>query len=550
MDVWASLLDILILLTAALALGAVAERLGQNAIIGFLLAGTLLGPNATNLLRSHQALEQVAELGVVLLLFAIGLEFSWNRLRQLGAQALGAGALQVVLTTGVVAIACVVMGFSGRPSIAIGAMVALSSTACVLRVLVERAELDSMHGRRALGVLLLQDAAVVPLVLIVTLLGHGDGGGAGIWLELGKSLGLGAALVLALWLTYRFVVPWLLGLRSATRNRELTILIAVASALGAAWGAHWLGFSPALGAFLAGMLLGGSNFAVQVRADITALRTLFVTLFFSSIGMLADPVWAFENWQIVVLAITAVVVGKTALTALSLRAFGLQFAYAAATGICLAQVGEFSIVLARIAVESNLLDADGLRLIVSVTIGTLFVTPYLIACAPAVVKTVGRWSTREREIATAEADLTNDIPSSGHVVIVGFGPAGQRTAEGLLQVGFRDIVVIDFSARSAELAAGYGLRCVTGDAARHDVLEEAQVQEAAVFAVTIPDPTAARGIIEQVRVTAPNTPIIARARYHIARWQLKFAGASVVVDEEDHVGHRIAMGLREMLSAD
>lgn len=149
MDLWASLLDILILLSAALALGAVAERLGQNAIIGFLLAGTVLGPNATNLLRSHQSLEQVAELGVVLLLFAIGLEFSWNRLRQLGAQALGAGALQVAMTTGVVAIACLFLGLSGRPAVAIGAMIALSSTACVLRVLVERTELDSMHGRRA-----------------------------------------------------------------------------------------------------------------------------------------------------------------------------------------------------------------------------------------------------------------------------------------------------------------------------------------------------------------------------------------------------------------
>jgi CPA2 family monovalent cation:H+ antiporter-2 len=249
------------------------------------------------------------------------------------------------------------------------------------------------------------------------------------------------------------------------------------------------------------------------------------------------------------MASVAVVVGKTALTAFSLRAFGLQFAYAAATGVCLAQVGEFSIVLARIAVDSKLLDADGLRLIVSVTIGTLFVTPYLIACAPSVAKTVGRWTSRRRDLAVADSEADDASPTRGHVIIVGFGPAGQRAAEGLMQVGFRNIVVIDFSARSAELAAGFGLKCITGDAARHDVLEEAHVHSAAVFAVTIPDPAAARGIIEQVRVTAPNTPIIARARYHIARWQLSFAGAAVVVDEEDHVGHRIALGLREMLDA-
>ncbi|MFH1417633.1 MAG: cation:proton antiporter, partial [Planctomycetota bacterium] len=275
MDIWTALLDVLILLFAALALGALCERLGQSAILGYLLAGTLLGPNALDAMPNHRAVSAIAELGVALLLFTIGLEFSWRRLRNLGPIALAGGTLQVVLTGAVAAGICSVLGLGGPASVAVGAMIALSSTACVLRVLAGRAEIDSVHGRNALGILLLQDISLIPLVLIITALG-GEGSMAQMGWEMGRAIGGAAVLIAVFYVLFNYFVPLVLSTEATARSRELTILLAIVTVVGAAWAAHRVGLSPALGAFVAGMLLAGSPFAIQIRADVASLRTLFV----------------------------------------------------------------------------------------------------------------------------------------------------------------------------------------------------------------------------------------------------------------------------------
>ncbi|MHC4448263.1 MAG: cation:proton antiporter domain-containing protein, partial [Planctomycetota bacterium] len=347
-DLWGALLDLLILLVAALALGALCERLRQSAILGYLLAGTLLGPHALNVISEGQEVKVLAEMGVALLLFTIGLEFSWRRLRRMGATALGGGTLQIVLTALPAVAVATLLRLDVRAAIAIGVIVALSSTACVMRVLLARAELDSIHGRHALGILLLQDLAVVPLVVLVTVLGGVGTSGEAVW-ALVKMVGVAVALVAAFYVLFNHVVPRVFGMQTMQRNRELPILLAIVTGLGSAWAAHELGSSPAVGAFVAGLLLGGSPFAAQIRADIASLRTVLMTLFFSAIGMLGDLQWIAQHWMAVAGLVAAIVLGKSAVVWVVLRSFRQTHRHALHTGLCLAQVGEFSFVLAVVA---------------------------------------------------------------------------------------------------------------------------------------------------------------------------------------------------------
>ncbi len=548
MDTWSVILDVLILLLTAIVLGSLFERLKQSAILGYLIAGTLLGPNALNLMANHEEVAAIAELGVALLLFTIGLEFSWSRLRSIGRMALGGGTLQVLLTGALSTWVCTFFGLEWRPALAVGAMIALSSTACVLRILVNRTELDSVYGRNTLGILLLQDVAVVPLVIVVTVLG-GKGSGARIGWEIGRAVGMAALLVGALYLLLNFLVPRLLRAKEAARNRELPILLAIVTAVGAAWVSHKLGLSPVLGAFVAGILLAESPFATQIRADVAPLRTLFVTLFFSSIGMLSNPAWALENWPTVVAVVAAIVFGKTLVASVVARLFRSSPGHAVATGICLAQVGEFSFVLAGIAQHGKLIDSNLFELIITATIVTLFLTPYLISLAPHLSRAVGRLTARgPRELhPSRETSLDRDAKLNGHIVIVGFGPAGQGAAEVLIREQEAPVVVVELNSGSAAKAQANGFRTYIGDATRAEVLEKLNLEAAGIVVVTPPDPTTVRQIIEQVHSFSPETSIIARARYHMYRSSLTLAGAHAVVDEEEEVGLRIAFEVRRIL---
>lgn len=550
-DSWQALLDVLILLLAALVLGALCERLKQNAILGYLLAGTLLGPNALDWMPSHRAVATIAELGVALLLFSIGLEFSWRRLRGVGPMALGGGTLQVLLTGAAAAGICMALGLGGRTAFSIGAMIALSSTACVVRLLVRRAEIDTIYGRHALGILLFQDIAVVPLVLIVTMLGR-EGTPAQVLWNGGRAIVSGGVLGVALYLMLKYILPLLIGVAEAARNRELPIILGMVTAVGAAWVAHRLGLSPVLGAFVAGLLLAESPYATQIRSDVAPLRTLFVTLFFSSIGMLADPVWVFHNGALVLAVAVAILLGKAAVASGVGCLFGSTLGHAVAMGICLAQVGEFSFVLAGVARAGGLIDADLFKLVISATIVTLFATPYLVNAAWPVARILARTMAPGDTPAKRGAELAAapDEVLDGHVLIVGFGPAGRRVAETLIRHHKPALVVVELNSKTAAIGRGYGLRTCVGDATRVEMLEYLRVAQAAAVIVTIPDPAGSRQVIEGVRSIAPAVPVFARARYHVYRWELLLAGAEVVVDEEDEVGLRLARYAERKLRSD
>ncbi|XAM00823.1 cation:proton antiporter [Phycisphaeraceae bacterium D3-23] len=548
MDLWNVLFDILALLLAAIVLGALCERLRQSPILGYLAAGTLFGPNALGIIANADEVATLAELGVALLLFTIGLEFSWSRLKRLGPAALGGGGVQVLLTMALAAAAAASLGLPTRTSLAIGAIVALSSTACVLRLLMARAEMESSHGRHALGILLMQDIAVVPLVLLVTVLG-GQGTLQEVAIDVLKTLGWACVLVAVLYLLLNQVLPRVLHFDSLHRNRDFPILMAIVTGLGSAWASHKFGLSPALGAFVAGMLIAESPFATQVRADVASIRTILVTLFFSSIGMLGDPAWFIQHLSSVLGLVLAIVLGKALVIWAVLRLFRLTHANALAAGLCLAQVGEFSFVLAAIG-RGNVISNELFALIISATITTLFFTPYLVAFAPRFSRAVvNRLRSFDLISQGVEAGSAKAEVAKSHLVIIGFGPAGQAVGRAFLRQAER-VTVIDTNPSMVYDAKHLDFVGHIGDAMHPDVLEHIGIRSATAAVVTVPDPAAAIAIVELIRSIAPHVHIIARARYHRYFADLQSSGADEVVDEEQFVGARLAARLRKRLKTE
>ncbi len=549
MPFWEALTEVLILLAGALVLGAVFERLRQSAILGYLLAGLLLGPGGPlKWVQAAESVDAIAELGVSLLLFVIGLEFSLRRLLKIGAVGLGGGSLQVILTCIIGAGVARWIGLQGAEAVAVGAIVCLSSTACVLRVLSDRAEMDSMTGRTCLGVLLLQDIAVVPLVLIVTMLGDNPSPAA-IMLGLGQKLLLIIGLGLVMYLISAFLLPRVMRDPTLSRNRELAILLSIVLAIGSAWAAHGVGLSPAIGAFIAGMLLAESPFSVQVRADVGALRALFVTLFFTSVGMLGDIKWIASNWALIVMTVGIIIVGKTLITSAVVRLFMPRIRHAAGAGLSLAQVGEFSFVLAQVAFAggSGILQENTFKLFVSSTLVTLFLTPYLVAGGPKfgrviqrAVRAVGLEKPSPVEPSAATATLKD------HIIVIGFGPAAQRMYAKMFKRQ-TNLLVVDLNPRNLTLAKSMGLGVQVGDATNPELVQHLGIPEARVVVVTIPDHRAVVTVIRHVRSLRADIPIIARSRYHVFADDIQRAGATTTVNEEDWIGRRLGLEVNRLL---
>jgi len=539
MEIWETIAKLVLLLSVAFVLGTTAQRLKQSSIIGYLLAGTILGPT----LFDRQALSHWGELGVSLLLFSIGLEFSLGRLKRLGAMALLGGILQVAVTLTIFALIFSFQHAIG-PAVALGEMLAVSSTAIVLRTLMDRAEMDSVSGRAALGILLIQDIAVVPLVLSLTVMSHGGTAGE-IAVKIGQTIAAAGGLVSVFYGLFYHVIPRLLMRRGLFADRELVVLLAIILAFGSAWAAHSLGLSPALGAFLAGMLLAESPFASQIRSDVGSLRTLFVTLFFTSVGMLADPTWFLAHWIEVIAWLIFVFLGK------ALIIFGIGVVlkmspvYALAAGITLAQIGEFSFVLASEAKSGGLINDHVFSLAVSVTILSMLLAPYMVTFArPAARWIIGRFATGMRWHSVLPIEPMQG--RAGGIYIVGFGPAGRKVARALLELGIQPHV-IELNPRSVNAALRMGLKVHLGDASHADIIAHAGIQGACVIVVTVPDPRSAKRILQNIHALSPSSSVIVRSRYHIATPELWELGAAFAVDEENVVGRELARQVVQFL---
>jgi CPA2 family monovalent cation:H+ antiporter-2 len=542
MDSWSLLARVVALLGVAAGLGVLLRRLGQNAVVGYLLAGVVLGPTGFGLIASGQELRGLSELGVALLLFSIGLEFSFARLRQMGRVAMAGGVLQIAVTLAAAAGMLRAAGMELNEALVLAAAIAMSSTAVVLRVLMDNAQLDSRHGRVSLGILLAQDVAVVPLLLATDALAENLGGPEALARFGLKAVGMAAASLL-LWVAARYLAPALFAQALLSRNRELPVIVAACASLGAAAGARAVGVSPAIGAFAAGVVLAESPFATQMRADLTPLTAVFVATFFASIGAIVDLP---GGWQIlyVLLAAAGVLVLKTVVAAAVVWVFQRSFRVSVAAGLALSQVGEFTFVLADNGNRRGLITAEVLEFLVAVSLVTLIATPYIIGAAPRLTALLLRRvpARQRRGLESAPAEKKWD-----RVIVVGYGPAGQQVVGALRQADI-PFLVLEFNPNTVA-AFGSTLPIELGDATQPEILQHVGVGQCRAVVVTIPDPSAARVIVEQATRLAPNVPVIVRARYHQYAAMLDHAGASSTVDEEQIVGTEMARQVVGQLTA-
>ncbi|WP_373044422.1 cation:proton antiporter [Vulgatibacter sp.] len=527
-------------LTVIAGLGAlvalVLGRLRLPTVAGLLFAGAVVGPWGFGLVRSVHAIEVLAELGVVLLLFTIGLEFSLERLRVIFRQVVLGGSVQVGLTVLVVAGVALALGENLGASVFYGFVFALSSTAIVLRALAERRELDAPHGRFIVGALIFQDLLVVPMVLIVPLLAPGKSLGTAS-AQIGLALLKAAFLVVAVVLIARLVVPRIFRWVAASRSREIFLLAVLAVCIGTAWLTSLAGLSLALGAFLGGMVVAGTEYGHRAAGDVGPLRDVFVSLFFVSLGMLFDVRVVIAAPLVVLLLLLGFLVlkGFLATIAALLMRFPARAAWLA--GVGLAQFGEFGFVLARIAQQHGVIDGPETQRLLAAGILSMFLTPVLARIAPHVAAGESLLAPLEKLIGARGIDQTTAERGhfAGHLIVAGYGVAGKLLTGALERSGFR-YLVLELNPETVTAARKEGKPVYYGDAASPEALQHAGIDDAVAVVLLMNDPHAARLVADTATRIAPGTPVLVRSHYLAESARLIELGAADVVVEEVEAG--------------
>ncbi len=526
------LTDIVVLLGISLVVLYLSHGFRLPPVVAFLATGVLVGPHGLGLVQAVHEVEQLAEIGVILVLFAVGLEFSLKDLMRMGRTVLVGGTIQVFGVLGLVWAGLAAAGMAQREALFLGFIAALSSTAVVLRVLQQRAEMDAPHGRTTLGVLVYQDLMIVPMMLLVPVLAGGGGG-------IGRALGafaVKAVLILALVLVLgRWVVPRLLARVVGTRSRDMFLLAVVTLCLAVAWAAAGAGLSLALGAFLAGLVISESEYSHQALADILPFRDLFASFFFISIGMLLDVRLAVEQPLFLLLLVTGLVVLKAGVAGVATLALGLSLRTATLTGVALAQVGEFSFILAGTGLEEGLLGPDAYQWFLAAAVMSIGATPFLIAAAPRLAGVLDRLPFPARikagALVASATDTPDAPPASDHVVIVGMGVNGGNVARAASVAGI-PYVVIEMNPSVVREQRDAGVPVQYGDATQAAVLEHAGITRARVVVVAISDAAATRRVTALARELNAGARIVARTRYQHEVEPLRSAGADLVIPEE------------------
>lgn len=519
--------DLVVLLFLSLGIVLLFQRLRQPPVVGFLAAGVVLGPHGLSLIHDVHQVELLAEVGVILLLFTLGLEFSLTALARLRRQVLLGGSLQAALTILLAAPLALALG-GWRQSVLLAGLVALSSTVIVLKLLGDRGEVDTPHGRAVVGILLFQDLLVIPMMLGVQFLAGEARLQTGAAL---RSLVAGLLLAAAILLAARWVVPRFLAEVVRTRRRELFVLTLVLICLGTAWATSRTGLSLALGAFLAGVTVSESEYGAQALADVLPLRDTFSSLFFISIGMLFDLRFVLQHPLLVGGAVASVLALKSLTGAAAVWGLGLGLRSSVLGGLALAQVGEFSFVLARAGVALGVLEAPHYQMFLGVAVTSMFATPFLLAAAgpladrllttrlPAWVLEGWRPAPRPPE------------PPGDHVVIVGYGLNGSNLARVLRAVEI-PYLILEMNPERVWEARGRGEPILYGDGGRPEALEHLRLDRARALVVVISDPLSTRRMVAVARARWPHLTIIARTRYLAEVEELYRLGATEAVPEE------------------
>jgi CPA2 family monovalent cation:H+ antiporter-2 len=518
----------LTLVVLAGVLGGLAARLvRQPLILGYLVAGVLLGPRLTNTISDAANLELLAEIGVTLLLFGLGLELSLREMAPVRRVALAGTALQMLICTALGTALGRALGLAWVAAVWFGALVSLSSTIVVIKTLQAQGRIGTLSSRVMLGMLVAQDLAVVPLMIVLPQLASPEANVGGILWSAGK-----AALLLAAIATIGArAFPWIVERVARGGSRELFLLVVTGTALGVGSLTHAFGLSAALGAFVAGLVLSESEYSHQALSDIIPLRDVFSLLFFASVGTLLDPSQLIAHLPLVLLTIGLVGAGKGLVFAGITRAFGYRNVIPLASGLALFQVGEFSFVLARVGLASQAISGEVYALVLNTALVTMALTPVVSGLTPALYG----WLGRRREREPVQTINLPRVEMHDHVVIAGAGRVGSSVASALARRGL-PFVLIELDSRRLDHARAEGWPIVFGDAAQPPVLEAAHVAGASLLLVTAPAYPVARGIVDRVRQLNPAIAIVARAEGFEALAALREAGVEEAIQPELEAG--------------
>ena len=534
----ASTLELVLLYLVAAVLGVVICRsLKLPPILGYLAVGVLIGPNALALAKDSAAVKYLAEFGVVFLMFVIGLEFNLPKLRTMRSLVFGLGMSQVVLTIAGALVGNALLiwlfSFAARPwelsyagALVLGSAVAMSSTAIVVKLMADRLELDSEHGKRVMGVLLFQDLAVVPLLVLIPALGAP---GTDMVVTLGWAA-LKAATLLTLLLTGgRQVMRWWLTLVARRKSEELFVLNLLLVTLGLSWLTEHAGLSLALGAFVAGMLIAETEYKHQVETDIRPFHDVLLGLFFITIGMKLDWRPVLDQWLLVLLLTTVPVLAKAALVAVLARAFGTAPGTALRTGLYLAQAGEFGFVLLTLGADGGLVAPQWVSPVLASMVLSMLATPFIVMYSNRIVARLSSTDWMLQSVALTSI-AKKSIASEAHVIICGYGRSGQNLAR-LLEVEHIPYMALDLDPDRVRQAAAAGQSVVFGDAARLRSLMAAGLARASAVVVSYHDTASALKILQVVHSHAPQVPVVVRTVDDTDIDRLKAAGATEVVPE-------------------
>jgi CPA2 family monovalent cation:H+ antiporter-2 len=505
------------------------QKLKVPSIVGFLIAGAALGPYGFGMIREIREVELLAEVGVILLLFTIGLEISLKNLKRIRSAVLGGGFSQVLLT--LIATAAIAYPFLRKlnESLFIGFLVALSSTAIIMKMLLDRAEMDSPHGRLSMGILIFQDLCVVPLMLLIPILAGNQGSFPGLLWTMAKS----AAILFLVIFSARWLVPNILHQIVHTRSRELFIITVILLCLGTALLTSELGLSLALGAFLAGLVISESDYAYQAISDILPFKDSFNGLFFISVGMLMDLRFLSQNPLLILFSVIFILLLKTSTGFFSVHLLGHPVRVSLQTGLQLAQIGEFSFVLAIAGKSAGLITESLYQLFLSSSVLTMLLTPFIVQSSPNISNWISSKKLLERLDRMRKKAERESLASKreGHVIIVGFGLNGRNLAEVLKEASI-PYVVLEINNDTVIQMKKRGEPMFYGDGTSPQILHKLGMTTARMLVVAISDPASTRRIVQVARKENSRLYIIVRTRYAEEVEDLLKLGANEVIPEE------------------
>lgn len=503
------IVDLVLVLAAATIGGLLASLLRQPAILGYLIGGMIVGPSGLGVIKELVQVETLAQFGVAFLLFALGVEFSFAELKKVQGISLGGGGLQIVFTILITALAMGILGWDTSPiqGIFLGAILSLSSTAVVLKCLMERNEMATPQGQVMLGILVVQDLALGLMLAVLPALNQPQGNV--IFEAVGRSLLLIGLFALGAIIAGIWVIPRLLRFLAQTESRELFLLGVVALCLGIALLTEHLGFSIEMGAFVAGLMISEVEYADQTLTYVEPIRDIFAALFFVAVGMLIDPVFLWQHLELIIGLMVLIVVGKTLIIIPIVKLFGYSWRTSIITGLGLAQIGEFSFVLASAGQGLGLVSRRIYLLIVGTTALTLIITPFILQFAPKLLDWLEeKWDLSSvLEKSQKIKKISEELPQQNHIIVCGYGRVGKNLVR-LLQSHNYSVVVIDQSEQALQELRKNNIPYLYGNAASLHVLETAGVDRATSMAIALSDPMSTRLCLKRSLEFSPNLDVI------------------------------------------